>query len=44
MQTVMAVQDYVQTAKPFEVEINPLMCRSHVAIAADALIITGEPA
>ena len=44
VQTVMAVQDYVQAAKPFEVEINPLMCRSHVAIAADALIITGEPA
>jgi acyl-CoA synthetase (NDP forming) len=41
--TVLAVQSYVLDTSPYEVEINPLMCRPDGAIAADALITTGEP-
>ena len=40
---VLAVQDYVRQNSPFEVEINPLMCGAGGAVAADALITTGEP-
>ncbi len=39
---VLAVQSYVMAATPFEVEINPLMCGPDRAVAADALITTGE--
>lgn len=39
---VLAVQSYVIAQTPYEVEINPLMCGSDDAIAADALITTGE--
>lgn len=39
---VLAVQSYVMAYTPFEVEINPLMCGPERAIAADALITTGE--
>ena len=38
---VMAVQSYVTAEHPFEVEINPLICREQDAIAVDALIKTG---
>ncbi|SFS21558.1 acetate--CoA ligase family protein [Yoonia litorea] len=41
--SVLALQDYVLTHHPYEVEINPLMCGSDHATAADALITTGEP-
>jgi acyl-CoA synthetase (NDP forming) len=40
---VLAVQDFVLDTHPVEVEINPLMCGPDFAIAADALITTGEP-
>lgn len=39
---VLAVQDYVMRATPYEVEINPLLCTPDRAVAADALITTGE--
>jgi len=39
---VLAVQSYVRAETPFEIEINPLMCGPDRAIAADALITTGE--
>jgi acyl-CoA synthetase (NDP forming) len=39
---VLAVQSYVFANTPYEVEINPLMCGPVGAIAADALITTGE--
>ncbi|WP_342069943.1 acetate--CoA ligase family protein [Yoonia algicola] len=39
---VLAVQSYVVANTPIEVEINPLMCGPNGAIAADALITTGE--
>jgi hypothetical protein len=42
LDTVMAVQAYVASARPLEVEINPLMCGPGMAIAADALIRIGE--
>lgn len=38
---IMAVQAYVTAARPQEVEINPLICGSERAVAADALIRTG---
>lgn len=45
IQAVMAVQAYVQAHHGYiqDVEINPLICRQNDAIAADALIRTGEP-
>ena len=39
---VCAVQSYVIAEMPFEIEINPLMCGPEQAIAADALVTTGE--
>ncbi|KQB96206.1 acyl-CoA synthetase [Loktanella sp. 1ANDIMAR09] len=39
---VLAVQSYVIAQTPIEVEINPLMCGPNGAVAADALITTGE--
>ena len=39
---VLAVQSYVLAETPFEIEINPLMCGPDGAVAADALITTGE--
>ena len=39
---VLAVQSYVMAETPFEIEINPLMCGPTRAVAADALITTGE--
>lgn len=39
---VMAVQAYVQAAKPMEIEINPLICGAGFAVAADALIRIGD--
>ncbi|WP_340425276.1 acetate--CoA ligase family protein [Yoonia sp. GPGPB17] len=39
---VLALQSYVIAEMPFEIEINPLMCGPDGAIAADALITTGE--
>ncbi len=39
---VLAVQSYVIAQMPFEVEINPLMCGPVRAVAADALVTTGE--
>ena len=39
---VLAVQSYVIAQMPFEIEINPLMCGPIRAVAADALITTGE--
>ncbi|PXW72467.1 acyl-CoA synthetase (NDP forming) [Loktanella sp. PT4BL] len=39
---VLAVQSYVMTQTPIEIEINPLMCGPRGAVAADALITTGE--
>ena len=40
--TVLAVQSYVFSNAPYEVEINPLLCGPAKAIAVDALITTGE--
>lgn len=42
LDAVMALQEYVTAAHPQEVEINPLLCTPAAAIAADALIKTGE--
>jgi succinyl-CoA synthetase beta subunit len=42
MATIEAVQAYVMQHRPCEIEINPLICLSDAAIAADALIRTGE--
>ena len=39
---VLAVQSYVMAQHPYEIEINPLICTPTNAIAADALITTGE--
>ena len=39
---VLAVQSYVIAHTPYEIEINPLMCGPDRAVAADALITTGE--
>jgi len=39
---VLAVQAYVAAERPLEVEINPLLCGPRGAVAADALIRTGE--
>jgi acyl-CoA synthetase (NDP forming) len=39
---VLAVQSYVMAQTPIEIEINPLMCGPKGAVAADALITTGE--
>lgn len=39
---VLSAQSYVMDMTPFEVEINPLMCGPDRAVAADALITTGE--
>ncbi len=38
---VLAIQSYVIAHRPQEVEVNPLLCLPHGAIAADALIIKG---
>ena len=38
---VLAIQSYVIAHQPQEVEVNPLICRAHDAVAADALIIKG---
>ena len=43
LDAVEAVQRYVETARPAEVEINPLICTPDAAIAADALIRIGDP-
>ena len=42
LDAVMAVQAYVAKALPQEIEINPLICGPDRAIAADALIRTGD--
>ncbi len=42
LDTVMAVQSYAERTRPHEVEINPLICGPDRAVAADALIRTGE--
>lgn len=39
---VLAVQSYVLTHRPLEVEVNPLICGPERAVAVDALIRTGE--
>ena len=39
---VMAVQSYVEAARPQEIEINPLLCGPNGAVAADALIRIGD--
>jgi acyl-CoA synthetase (NDP forming) len=41
LDAVMAVQDYVIAKRPSEIDINPLICAPHMAVAADALIKTG---
>jgi acyl-CoA synthetase (NDP forming) len=41
LDAVMAVQDYVIAKRPSEIDINPLICTPHMAVAADALIKTG---
>lgn len=41
LEAIIAVQAYVTKARPQEIEINPLMCGPHGAVAADALIRTG---
>lgn len=38
VETVLAVQSYVEHTPVAELEINPLICRTHDAIAVDALI------
>ncbi|MEL6520427.1 MAG: acetate--CoA ligase family protein [Pseudomonadota bacterium] len=40
---VMALQDYVTAVPISEIEVNPLLCGKDFAIAADALIIAGDP-
>lgn len=42
LDAVMAVQSYVARSLPLEIEINPLMCGRRRAVAADALIRTGD--
>jgi acyl-CoA synthetase (NDP forming) len=42
LDTVMAMQAYVTAHRPLEVEVNPLICTPSAAIAADALIRTGD--
>lgn len=44
LDAVMALQDFVRTRASdlIEAEINPLICGADKAVAADALIITGE--
>jgi acyl-CoA synthetase (NDP forming) len=42
LDAIMAVQTYVEEHRPLEVEINPLLCGPERAIAADALIRTGD--
>ncbi|MEM6467698.1 MAG: acetate--CoA ligase family protein, partial [Pseudomonadota bacterium] len=42
LDVVMAVQTLVTATKPQEIEINPLMCGTTRAVAADALIRTGD--
>lgn len=42
LDAVMAVQAYVVQARPQEIEINPLLCGPSGAVAADALIRTGD--
>ncbi|PWK57420.1 acetate--CoA ligase family protein [Silicimonas algicola] len=42
LDAVMAVQSYVEAARPQEVEINPLICGPSCAVAADALIRTED--
>lgn len=39
---VMALQNYVAQTHPQEIEINPLICTPTQAVAADALIRTGD--
>jgi len=43
VKAIMAVQSYVEAAHPHEIEINPLLCGPHGAVAADALIRIGDP-
>jgi len=38
---VMAIQAFVAASHPCEIEINPLLCGTKGAVAADVLIITG---
>jgi acyl-CoA synthetase (NDP forming) len=42
LNTIMALQDYVQSGTVEEAEINPLLCGQDFAIAADALIRCGQ--
>ncbi|WP_306150415.1 MULTISPECIES: acetate--CoA ligase family protein [unclassified Roseibium] len=42
LDTIMALQDYVQSGTVEEAEINPLLCGRDFAIAADALIRCGQ--
>jgi hypothetical protein len=42
LDAVLAVQAYVATARPQEIEINPLLCGPTRAVAADALIRIGD--
>ena len=42
LDAVMAVQSYVAKALPLEIEINPLLCGTNHATAADALIRIGD--
>jgi acyl-CoA synthetase (NDP forming) len=42
LDTIMALQDYVQSGTVEEAEINPLLCGQDFAIAADALIRCGQ--
>lgn len=43
IETIMALQRFVETHADtlYEIEINPLLCRTHDAVAADALIRMG---
>jgi hypothetical protein len=41
LDAVAAVQAYVIATQPAELDINPLICTPHGAVAADALIKTG---
>jgi len=45
LDAVMALQDYVvaHSSALCEIEINPLICTPQMAVAADALIVTGAP-
>lgn len=42
LDAVMAVQTYVENARPLEIEINPLICGAGGAVVADALIRIGD--